>query len=71
VLVVFTRIRAWFKLVVGVGFLRKRGHRFKNWKRRFFVLHADSLTYSERQGSKIKGQVERVAFPHVWYSRQR
>jgi PH domain len=53
------------------GFLRKRGHRFKNWKRRFFVLHADSLTYSERQGSKIKGQVESVKFCRIPDGHQR
>jgi len=40
------------------GYLRKQGHRVKNWKRRWFSLGADALlTYYEEKGGKMKGQV--------------
>ena len=41
--------------VLKKGYLTKKGHLWKNWKRRFFVLKTDSLHYySDREQTDKK-----------------
>lgn len=37
------------------GFLRKKGHRIRSWKRRYFELIEGTMTYFTEQGGKRKG----------------
>lgn len=37
--------------------LMKQGGNFKNWKKRFFVLLDDSITYFDQAGGKIRGGI--------------
>ena len=40
------------------GYLHKKGHVRKNWKRRFFVLDGVWLSYHTREGGPQKGSVD-------------
>jgi len=41
------------------GWLTKRGHKVRNWKRRWFVLHEDTLEYYENpKNNKPKGVIK-------------
>ena len=40
------------------GLLYKRGHVRKNWRRRFFALSGSSLRYYDKEGGKLKGEVD-------------
>jgi hypothetical protein len=50
------------------GFLGKRGHVFKTWNRRFFVLRGPWLVYSKDAGQKIKGEVGQHAYPAIFFT---
>ena len=39
--------------VLRKGYLFKKGHQVKNWKRRFFILTRNSLTYYESREKMI------------------
>jgi hypothetical protein len=41
------------------GYLTKRGHKVKNWKRRWFVLHPDTLEYyASPKDNKPRGVIK-------------
>ena len=51
------------RTTVRAGVLRKRGHRFKTWRERYFVLTFKRLAYFEEEGGTEKGQVPFGIYP--------
>jgi len=62
----FTEFQACYK----EGYLVKKGHRRRNWQRRFFVLKDGVLQYYENENSeKPKGGKPPPMIPHSGFSK--